>query len=357
MATDRRGLTGAERLLEDITQLDQFAFLTNTRKLQLSQTFSLGRLSPAEFQRFRETGVLTFSTPMELFDRKFPGHYMRLIKQVHTSVFTLIPPNQGIAATLSSRGLSSVAIGGDVFQIVSIRRAPESVALSSPVNATGILDLVPQADTMLLPFENTGVDTTWEFRMEKASNLFDYSTIADVLVTINYTALNSIDYRQQVIQSLSPTVTGDRPYSFRNQFADQWYDLHNPDQTGTPMTVRFTTLQQDFPPNINDLKIQQVLLYFSRADGQSFEVAVSSLRFKEQGASGSVGGGATSIDGVISTRRGNAGSWISMIGKSTAGEWELALPNADEMKNHFQNEDIRDILFVITYSGRTPDWP
>jgi hypothetical protein len=32
--TDRKGLTGAERLLQDIAQLDQYAFLTDTRKLQ-----------------------------------------------------------------------------------------------------------------------------------------------------------------------------------------------------------------------------------------------------------------------------------------------------------------------------------
>jgi len=191
--------------------------------------------------------------------------------------------------------------------------------------------------------------------MEKASNLFDYSTIADVLFTIEYTALNSVDYRQQVIQSLDPEFITDRPFSFRNQFADQWYDLHNPDQTPTPMTVQFTTSREDFPPNLSDLSIQQVVLYFSRADGQSFEVPVASLRFREQGAAGSLGGGATSIDGVISTRRGNAGSWIPMIGRSPIGDWELALPNDDEMRNHFANDEIQDILFVITYSGRTPN--
>ena len=46
-----------------------------------------------------------------------------------------------------------------------------------------------------------------------------------------------------------------------------------------------------------------------------------------------------------------------MIGKSPVGEWELALPNTGEMKNRFKNEEIEDILFVITYSGRTPAWP
>jgi Tc toxin complex TcA C-terminal TcB-binding domain len=71
---DRQGLTGSIRLLQDITRLDQFAFDTNRRKLQLSQTFSLARLAPVEFQRFRETGVLPFATPMALFDQGFPGH-------------------------------------------------------------------------------------------------------------------------------------------------------------------------------------------------------------------------------------------------------------------------------------------
>ena len=58
-----------------------------------------------------------------------------------------------------------------------------------------------------------------------------------------------------------------RPYSFQNDLADQWYDLHNPDQSATPMTVQFTTAASDFPPNIDDIRIQQVVLYFSRPDG------------------------------------------------------------------------------------------
>jgi hypothetical protein len=190
-------------------------------------------------------------------------------------------------------------------------------------------------------------------------NLIDFRTIADVLITLEYTALYSVDYRQQVIQSLRPTVNADRPFSFSNQFADQWYDLHNPEQTSTPMTVRFTTLGVglDFPPNLEALKIQHVQLYFVRDSVASDEVPVTHLRYTAQDEPGTVGGSATSIDGIISTRRGNAGSWTAMIGKSPAGEWELALPNTDEMKNRFKNEEIVDILLVITYSGRTPEWP
>jgi hypothetical protein len=356
-APDRRGLTGSARLLQDISQLDQFAFETNKRKLQLAQTFSLAHMAPAEFQRFRDTGRLLFATPMELFDRDFPGHYLRLIKRVRTSVIALVPPTRGIRASLTASGLSRVVIGGDIFQTIVVRRDPELIAFTSSSNATGLLELEPQGE-MLLPFESMGVDTTWELQMPKAANPFDYRTIADVVFTVEYTALHSFDYRQQVIKQLPDRVSAERPFSFRHQFADQWYDLHNPEQTATPMVVHFKTIRDDFPPNLEDLRIQQVLLAFVRGEGRSFEVANAQLLFTPDGEAVSVGGmSGSSIDGAISTRRGNASSWAPLLGRAPVGGWELTLPNAEEMKDRFKNEDIEDILFVITYAGHTPAWP
>jgi hypothetical protein len=350
---DRRGLTGSARLLQDIFKLDDYAFSTNKRKLQIIKTVSLARLAPIEFQQFRETGVLRFVTPMQLFDRDFLGHYLRLISRVRTSVVALIPPNDGIHAMLSSTGLSRVVIGGDTFQTSSIRRDPESVALSAPINASGVFELGAANSDLLLPFEGCGVDGAWEFLLPKASNLFDFSSISDVLLTIEYTALNSFDFQRQLQQALDPSISAEMPYGFRNQFPDQWYDLHNPDQSPTPMSVQFQTLAADFPPNLIDLKIQQVALYFSRADGQTFEVSVASLRFKQKGAAGSVGGAATTVDGLISTRRGNAGSWASMIDEEPFGNWTLEFEDTSEMRARFTDDDIQDILFVVTYEGLT----
>jgi hypothetical protein len=355
-STDRKGLTGSARLLQDIYRLDQYAFETDQRKLQLTKILSLARLDPFTFQRFRETGVMVFETPMALFDRDFPGHYLRLVKRVRTSVIALIPPTEGIRATLSSSGVSRVVIGGGPFQEVVVRRDPESVALTSPMNATGLFELQQEPEKML-PFEAMGVDARWELRMPKAANPFDYRSIADVLVTIEYTALDSYDYRQEVIRRLDRSLSADRPFSFRQQFADQWYDLHNPDQTDTPLVVRFRTRREDFPPNVEELRIQQVLLYFARAEGASFEVPVAHLHFAEKGTSGFVGGAATSVDGIISTRRGNGSSWLPMLGKAPVGEWELALEDNEKTRGYFRDEQIGDILFVVTFSGRTPEWP
>jgi hypothetical protein len=364
-APDRRGLTGAERLLADIYRLDQYAFENDRRKLNLAQTFSLAQLAPYEFQRFRETGVLPFATPMRLFDAGFPGHYLRLIKRVRTSVVALIPPAQGIRATLVASGISRTMVGGDVFQEIVIRRDPEVVALTSPINATGIFELDAQPD-MLLPFESMGVDTSWEFQMPRSANPFDFNTIADVLITIEYTAFNSFDYRQQVIKTLNPQVSADRAFSFRQQFADAWYNLHNPDDPESPLTVSFETDRADFPPNVEDLAMQHLLLYFAHTNGQEDQLSwddaqlLTRLSFTFTTGTGqktTIAGEARPIDGVISTRRGNGTNWRPMTGqdKSPSGKWVLELPK--EANAYFQNEAIEDILFIITYSGRTPAWP
>ncbi len=366
-APDRKGLTGSARLLRDIYQLDQYAFETDKRKLNLSQTFSLARMASYDFELFRQTGVLPFATPMSLFDQGFPGHYLRLVKRVRVSVIALIPPHHGIRATLTATGISRVVTGGEVFQQVVVRRDPELVALTSPISATGVFEMDTQSE-MLLPFESMGVDTLWEFQMPRAANPFDFRTIADVLVTIEYTALNSYEYRQQVLKTLDPKLSGERSFSFRNQFADAWYDLHNPEQSATPMAVKFKTWREDFPPNLDGLKIEQVLLFFSRAvnefvDEKPFEIEVKNLRFTPKGEKNAVGGGATTIDGVVSTRRGNGAGWNLMKGKAPAGEWELSFKfdedpvKEKEIRDRFRNEEIDDILLVITYGGRTPAWP
>jgi hypothetical protein len=359
---DRKGMTGSVRLLQDITRLDQFAFDTNRRKLQLAETFSLARLFPLEFQQFRESGRLPFATPMSLFDRGFPGHYLRLIKRVRVSIVGLIPPVQGVRATLISSGISRVVTGGDVFQSVIVRRDPEIIAFTSPSNATGLIELDPEG-TMLLPFESMGVDTNWELQLPRAANPFDFSSIADVLFTVEYTALQDFSYRQLIIQGLSDEISAERVFSLCDNFADQWYALHNPEGVEAPLTVNFSLVSKDFPPNVEDLSIQEALLVVVPAEGADFEIESARLMLTPQGEDDTVGGVAGgSADGVISTRRtnigqpGNAVAWAPLIGKSPVGAWELTLPDTEEMRNRFKNEEIDDLLLVLTYEGRTPPW-
>ena len=156
------GLTGAEQLGADITKLDQYAISIDQRQLQLTTTLSLAQLYPVDFQQLRETGVMNFGTTLAQFDQNYPGHYLRLIQQVSTSVIALIPPGRNINATLSSTGVSQVVIGPEPFQEVIVRTDPQSVAITTPVSATGVLGQDPQAG-LLLPFQYLGVATQWRF--------------------------------------------------------------------------------------------------------------------------------------------------------------------------------------------------
>ena len=354
-ALDRRGMTGSVRLLQDLTLLDRTAFLNDHRKHQLTKTISLARLDPIVFQRFRQTGILPFETTLRTFDRDFPGHYLRLIKRVRVSVIALIPPTEGIKATLSTRNLSKV-VRSETFDKVDVIRLPESVALTSPINATGIFELVEQPE-MLLPFEGLGVESSWEFRLPKFANSFDYNSIADVLLTIEYTSLEDFTYRQRVIEEMPATVSGERPFSLRQNFSDAWYDLNHPDLVeppNQPMQVVFETVKADFPANLNDLGIQHISLYVARKDGNNFEIQIDDLSFAEINQAEISGGGTTTVNAISSTRNANGGNWSNLTGgnRKPFGKWRMSLPNTDVVKNRFKNDEIEDILFVITFSGR-----
>jgi hypothetical protein len=212
---------------------------------------------------------------------------------------------------------------------------------------------------MLLPFESMGVDTTWELQLPKVANPFDYRTIADVLFTIECTALHSADYREQVIRRLDRRVDADLPFSLRDQFPDQWYELSNPDQSATPLTLRFTTTPDDFPASVEDVRIAHVLLHFAGVAGEAAKIEVSHLHFVPKAGKPDqpLGGSATADEnGVISTRRGNGANWASQLtGAPPIGTWELKL--AASTRPLLAEAKINDILLVITYSGRLPAWP
>jgi hypothetical protein len=350
-----RGLTGSARLLRDVYELDQYAFAKNQRKQQLSETFSLAELDPFAFQVFRQSGRLPFATPMSLFDRRFPGHYLRLIKRVRVSVVALIPPTMGIRASLSSVGPTRVTIGPDVFRTVTIQRDPQLVAYTSPANATGLFDLDAQPE-LLVPFEGLGVDGQWVFELPLSANPFDFDAIADVLITFDYTSLYSPDYQQQVLATLDRRFSADRAFSFHDEFEDAWYYLNNPDLVDppdAPMTVSFTTRRSDFPPHLSQLAIGQVLMQFVQKPQTKQALDVTALYYTTVAgqavpAARSQRSASSDADGLISTRRG---AWSGLIGGAIDDDltWTLTLPAT--VKPRLQHEEITDIFFVISYTA------
>src|SRR5262249_49375480 len=156
---------------------------------------------------------------------------------------------------------------------------------------------------------------------------------ADVLVTIEYTALDGrkLGYDKKVIDELSTDFAAERGFSFKNQFADQWYDLNNPELSDTPMNVKFSTAKADFPANIKDIGIRNLLMYFvydqdyldeQTKNQNSVEIDIVGLSFKPKGSADDfvpTNYEAATVDRLISMRRSNGGPWASLLSPTVEG--------------------------------------
>jgi hypothetical protein len=358
-APDRRGLTGSARLLEDVIRLDQHAFDTDRRKLHITQTFPLSQLIAFDLQQFRDTGVLTFATPEVLFDREFPGHYLRLVKRVKVTLLALLPPVRGVRATLAASGISRTVVARGPFSTATLRRDPESISFTSPNNATGLFELEPESG-LLLPFEGMGVDTIWRLELPKAANPFDYNTIADVLFTIEYTALDSPEYREQVVRVLDRRFSSDRTFSIRNQYPDVWYALNNPDNPDVDPDLRMRAVlpikPDDLPRHIQDLRTAHLSLFVMRAEAFTDELTITSLSHTSAGQTVTTGA-VTTTGGIISTRRPAGAPWDVLLARDPVGIWAIQLPDNEVIRSWFRNGLIQDLVLVLTLNGTTPEWP
>lgn len=347
---DRRGLTGSARLLQDLYELDQYEFETDQRRLECEKTISLSAYDPMALQQFRETGVLSFSTTLEDFDLNHPGHYHRLVKDVDVDVVALTPATAGINAELSNSGNSRIVVGDTLFQERTISRNPERVVLNAATSDRGgrRTRLQPDADEFLRPFENSGVATDWELRMPKAANDMNYDTVVDVQFTIEYTALESYEYRQRVLSEFDSEVTNERVVSLHDDCSDAWYDLVNAPDDVTPTTVSFDLDREDFPANLSDLSIDTLQCYLAgpveadaREDFKDLEVTVS----KDGGSEAT----SRATDGVVETGSTFAGSDVD-------GSWTLTV----DWTGHgdpFADGTVDDVLLFVGTSGRPPAWP
>jgi hypothetical protein len=349
---DRKGLTGSARLLQDVYGLEQAALDTNVRKLQLTKTISLATLDPLAFAQFKETGIFNFATSLKQFDRDFPGHYLRLIKQVKTSVIALVSPIDGIKATLSTVGVSRVVTKTQTsFTVTPIYgKTFDSVALTSPTNATGIFEM-QQVDNMLKPFEGLGVETQWVFELPKASNYFDYSTIADVLLTIDYTALNDGTYKRLVIEEMDDTLDAYKSYSFKNNFPDQWYDLNNQINPASNCAISLILNRADYPSAlISDPTIKNISIYAIFKDKVTSKPGLVLNTFNYDYANGSKSGELVSLDANTNTIGGVGSAFSVLSGSPAFGTLQLNFTET----SWFQNGDIQDLVLMINYNGDLP---
>jgi hypothetical protein len=378
------GLMGAEQLLTDLTKLDAFKLATEERRQQITKMISLARMMPTDLAMFRQTGTMTFNTLMEWLDDDFQGHYLRLIKSVKVTIVAIVPPIDGIHAMLHNTGESSVVVtedGGLTFvKKRATRNFGEHISLDAPFNESGLF-VLNYDDPMLLPFEGMGVETQWTLELPRQNNRFDFNTIADVILTIDYTSEYSRDYETlQRAQRAGVDVYEDSAIPLRLQFPDLWYQFkHNrADAAGnfSAFPYTFHLPRTIFALNLKDpIEVAQLTLLVSgnlTSAEQGLVADGLTIRFLRGGSSTAptrlhtgkvprpgVPGDASSAFGepvfgtnsILLSTRGNSANGLPSnpaIGTGDPDAWtiEFSAGLYPDVVNK-----ISDVLFVVTVRG------
>lgn len=228
----KEGLLSGEKLLHDLKRMEMAYIEQNKRDFELSQTFSLAMIAPQELVKLRDVGTAEFLIPEILFDMAYPAHQNRKIKSVSVSVPAVAGPYTGVHCTLS-RAEDQRAI----------------IATSSGQNDAGMFQF-NLGDERYFPFENLTPHGLWHLNMGWKSNQlrpFDYNSIADVLIHINYTAEQGED-RSGTVQSALGGQPLKRYFSLKSEFANEWFAFKNAVQNGTaPASLTIFVEPEQYP--------------------------------------------------------------------------------------------------------------
>lgn len=208
---------------------------------------------------------------------------------------------------------------------------------------------------MLNPFEGMGVESRWEFKMPRFSNRMDFNQIADVLIEVEYTAMDSFQYRYQVLQELDNTLYFNRGFSFKNDFPDQWYELAEAIDGTDLFFVEFEIKRNNFPQGLNDIRLngEDILLHFVREDGFTDEITVYDFCLADNQVDDN------SKDTVEGTY--HAGLLTQEIQTSNQNspfvKLKLAFNNSPLNIALFSEEKVQDILLLISCKADLPNYP
>ncbi|TWF42253.1 virulence plasmid A protein [Chitinophaga polysaccharea] len=250
-----KGLTAGEGLRLALNRMNTSYRTSNTRYLEIVKNISLASIAPQALLDLKTKGECDFDLKESLFDYDYPGQYLRMIASVSVSIPAVLGPYQNIKATLTQKSNSVVTAPSidAVKYLLGIDstppstglrqnwRANEMIALSTAVNDSGMF-VLNFDDERYLPFEGTGVVSSWHLSMPMETNRFNFEQISDVILTLNYTAVNDNSLGIQVRQALGQAPLNGGLYVDANTQSSAWFTFLN-DHSNT--TKQALTLNLD----------------------------------------------------------------------------------------------------------------
>jgi len=302
----RKGLLAGETLQHDLERMEVEYLLENEREMELSKNIALSKLDPEALVRLKETGECYFDIPEVLFDLDFPGHYLRRIRSVSLSIPAVTGKYEGVRATLelqtSKYRKDDTLLSGNYAEASSSETRfeyfgasdAEAIAISTAQDDAGVFQLDFNGPRYA-PFERRGAVGLWRLTLTGASSTgvpaqFDWDSISDVVVQMQYTARRSTDtgFTAQIQTELASllgalqtyealtTPTAHTSYdggrlglSMARDFPDAWHAFLNPEAGATETTLSIPISAALFPrEHFEDLQnITDVFFVLRFADG------------------------------------------------------------------------------------------
>ena len=331
---DRCGILSGENLLTSLHQMNNAYLNDRRRALEAEKDISLLRECPEAFFTLRSTGECRFNLTEEMFAYDYPGMYLRKIKSVSLTVPALLAPYQTLCATLvQEKNYTCTEPGNEEAErfLFECHRNPENppagvrkdylpgqkIAVSKGNGDMGVLDFGGIRETCL-PFEGTGVVSSWHLRMPKQSNLFPYGAVSDVIIHIRYTGYE--DRRQEelvtsLLEEYYPRRSG-FCLNLRQFYGFAWKQFLQGTGSGEQGREHRMRFSVTFPENffMEGGAVKGALLYLSAETDLPESYRIFTLSAPGHQAV------------VLDMHREMGLCELSGIGKEeAAGEWEIAL--------------------------------
>lgn len=233
-ADNRFGLTAGETLKLGLLQMESAFLSRHERRLELTKTISLksllGDYDPgadsqgaeplvkgweAVIAQLHAKGEITFDLKSSLFDKDYPGHYLRQLTRVSVSIPAVLGPyedtrvmlTQQTSSTLLKPDLPGVRYlyqaAGELPQeedgenilathIVFNPRAQQQIGISTAVDDHGVF-MLDFGDERYLPFEGTGAVSRWHLsfpRHESQRQSAILDSLTDIILHVRYLAVD-----------------------------------------------------------------------------------------------------------------------------------------------------------------------
>jgi hypothetical protein len=274
----RAGLLAGEGLQVALGQLEHAYYTTNRRRLTIDKTVSLWALDPLALLTLQRTGSCTFQLSELLFDYDFPGQYCRKIERLSVTIPAVVGPYQNVHGTLTQTS-NTVLVRDDVPSVRFLLGADvtptdgalrlnwrnmQQIALSKGTDDGTIAGV--SSDDRYLPFEGTGALSSWRLDLPLGANRIDFSMIADVVITMTYSALvaGGSTFKNAVVSALADRYTGQASVALQQRYPDAWARFLNPNGS-LPQAMIFPVSAEWVPPNLLSPKAVKAYLQFDIA--------------------------------------------------------------------------------------------